>query len=189
MEGRTRRSYQNDRHCGDRCAVIPADGRVLVCIVDGLGHGESAETAAVAAVDYVADHRDDSLDEIFYGCDKAIRHTRGAAMGIGVVNRTKSELTYAGIGNTRLAIVSTTARYLVGANGIVGNGLATLRCEITDFGRNDTLVMWTDGLPETINFASYRRSLGNDVQEAAESILADHASPYDDSCVVVYRSG
>ena len=110
-------------------------------------------------------------------------------MGIGTVNHTKSELTYAAIGNTRLAIVSTTARYFVGANGIVGNGLATLTCDITDFGRNETLVMWTDGLPETINFAPYRGSFRSDAQKAAESILADHASPHDDSCVVVYRSG
>jgi len=55
-------------------------------------------------MDYVAEHLEDPLPALFAGCDRAIRHTRGVAMGVAVIDKEAGTLTYAGVGNTRALI-------------------------------------------------------------------------------------
>jgi len=113
-----KRAFPGDpQHCGDECAYWHSGGKTTLCVVDGLGHGEQAQRAAQAAVDYVAHHLAQPLVDIFAGCDLALRRTRGVAMGIAVIivgggkdedeneNKDAGTLTYAGIGNTRAMIV------------------------------------------------------------------------------------
>lgn len=187
--GVARRAFRHGRHCGDRAAVFQVGDKVLVCIIDGLGHGEAAEEAAVAAIEYVEAHGAESLEDIFVGCDKAIRHTRGVAMGLASIDPENLLVSYASIGNTRFALVATKPRYFAGGNGIVGNGLSRVHCETANIRKGAVVVMWTDGLPSVIDFARFRQVLGNDAQHAAETILDAHASPTDDSGIVVYRHG
>ena len=59
------RPYFGDPHCGDQCSYWRSDGKVTLCVVDGLGHGPSAEIAAKAAIAYVRNHVSEPLAEIF----------------------------------------------------------------------------------------------------------------------------
>ena len=77
--------YQGSPHCGDQGDCWASDGKVTLCLADGLGHGEDAEKAARAALDYVAGHCSAPLAELFAGCDAALHYTRGASVGIVVI--------------------------------------------------------------------------------------------------------
>jgi len=65
--GTARRALGGETHCGDACGYWRKGGRMMLCMVDGLGHGEHAERAAKAAVAYVSRHLSDSLADIFAG--------------------------------------------------------------------------------------------------------------------------
>lgn len=72
-------ALNNAPHCGDECGYWEEGTKTILCIIDGLGHGKDAEMAAKAAVEYIANHLSESLQDIFAGCDRELRKTRGAA--------------------------------------------------------------------------------------------------------------
>ena len=176
-------------YCGDQAGYWQSRGRTILCIVDGLGHGKGAQQVALAALDSVGRHPFEPLPEIFALCDKALRHTRGVAMGMASIDPEAGTLTYAGIGNTRAMIFGERARSMSSHYGIVGGGYRNLVPETVPLEPGRLVVMFTDGLPEMINLTGYDEALRQDPQELAQRILDDFCLGSDDAAVLVYRSG
>jgi serine phosphatase RsbU (regulator of sigma subunit) len=179
-------ALDNAPYCGDECGYWEDGTKTTLCIIDGLGHGEDAEIAAKAAVNYIACHLSESLQEIFAGCDSELRGTRGAAMGIAVIDEEKDELTYAGIGNTRAIVVNSKTFHLDSDYGIIGGGFKTLTPETLAIGKGALVIMFTDGVEELVDLSRYDL-LAGDVHELAEVILRDWRIERDDAAVMVYR--
>ena len=158
-------------------------------MADGLGHGKHAHTAGKAAVDYVADHYSEPLLDVFSNCDKAIRNTRGVAMGVCVIDEEKHTLTFAGISNVRTMIFGKRARSMSSHYGIVGGGYRNLAPETVPLEPGSLVVMFTDGLPETITLTGYDEEVRGDPQRLAPRILNDLRLGSDDAAVLVYASG
>jgi len=59
--GIAKRALDDDPYCGDECGARESNGKIILCIADGLGHGEFAERAARAAVDYVLKHHSEPI--------------------------------------------------------------------------------------------------------------------------------
>ena len=142
--GVAKRALNDDPSCGDECGSWQNGCKTILCMADGLGHGEHAHTAAKAAVDYVVGHYSEPLVDIFSGCDKAIRDMRGVAMGICVIDEEKHTLTFAGIGNTRTMIFGDSARSMSNHYGIVGGAYRTLVPETVHLEPGRLVVMFTD---------------------------------------------
>lgn len=157
-------------------------------MVDGLGHGEHAETAARAAVDYVAAHLSERLPNLFAGCASAISHTRGVAMGIAVIDEDAGTMSYGGIGNTRVMIVGENTTRLSSNYGIVGGGYRALTPETVPLVPDDLVILFTDGLPETVDTSGYDDGVLGDTQRLAERILQDWGRESDDAAVLVFRN-
>lgn len=184
-----KRALLGDRHCGDDCAWWHSGGKTTLCIVDGLGHGEHAERAATAAVEYVAGHLTHPLADIFAGCDAALRRTRGVVMSIAVVDEEAETLTHAGIGNTRAMIVGEEKTVHLSSNyGIVGGGYRRLTPETVTLNPGDLVIMYTDGIPEKMNLLNYDATLRGDVQQLAAQIVQGWGRETDDVAVLVFRS-
>lgn len=160
---------------------------MTLCIVGGLGHGEHAETTAKAAVDYVADHISEPLADIFAGCDSAIHHTRGVAMGIALIDEEARTLTYAGIGDTCALIVGEESVRLDSNPGIVGGGYRRLSPEAVPLPPGALVIMYTDGLKNTTSVSGYDDGLRADLPHLAEKILQDWGRENDDAAVLVFR--
>ena len=186
----TKRAFLGETHCGDECAYWQEGGKATLCIVDGLGHGDHAERAAQAAVEYVAGHLGEPLADIFAGCNRALRRTRGVAMGIAVVDEDAGTLIYAGIGNTRIMIVRGTRPviHLSSNYGIVGGGYRKLTPETVELHPGDLVILSSDGIKERCDLSAYGDALRGDVQQLAERILHDWARETDDAAVLVFRS-
>lgn len=182
-----KRAVNDDPHCGDECAYWQNGGRTTLCMVDGLGHGERAETAARAAVDYVAHHLWEPLAEVFAGCDSAIRHTVGVVMGITIIDEGAGMLTYAGIGNTGATIVAEKNARLSSNPGIVGGGYRTLSPVATPLMPDALVLMYTDGIRERVDLSRYDGGFRADLQRLAEKIIEDWCRGTDDAAVLLYR--
>ncbi len=191
-----KRPYPNDPRCGDECAYWQSNGKITLCVVDGLGHGWGAERAAKAAIEYVAQHVSEPLPDIFAGCDRAIGHTRGVVMGIAVVDENVGTLTYAGIGNPHIVIVRAhcSAPGLAGTvrlpnrPGVVGGGCRSAQPETVPLSSDDLVVLFTDGIPGEVDIARYEDVLCADVRQLAEKIARDWGREKDDVAVLVFRS-
>ena len=179
-------ALNNAPYCGDECGYWEEGAKTVLYIIDGLGHGKDAEIAAKAAVEYIANHLSESLQEIFAGCDRGLRGTRGAAMGIAVIDEEKGELTYAGIGNTRAIVVNSGTYHLGNDYGIIGGGFKKLTPETVAIGKGALVIMSTDGVEELIDLSRYDLISG-DVHELAEMIIRDWRIERDDAAVMACK--
>jgi len=177
-----------DPYCGDQAAWWERRGDTLLCIVDGLGHGQGAERAAMAALDFVGRRHHRPLPEIFALCNEAVRHTRGVAMSIAVVDPRAGMLTYAGIGNIRALVVGEQNRRLSSSYGIVGGGYRRLTPETVPLTPDDLVILATDGVREDFDVSGYDNEILADVTWLAEKVLMDWRRETDDAAVLVFRN-
>jgi serine/threonine protein phosphatase PrpC len=185
--GTATHSFLNDPHCGDQCSWWETEDSIILCMVDGLGHGIEAEKAAKAAIDFVSRNLCEPLPHIFEKCDRGIRHTRGTAMSLVVVDKKNSTLTHGGIGNVNVAIRGRNKINLSSDWGIVGGGYRKLHLNTVDLDDGDLLLMWTDGISERLDISIYDDALCRDVQNLANRILLDHAKETDDATILIYK--
>jgi len=185
--GVAKHALDNALYCGDECGYWPDPNKDILCMADGLGHGKHAQIAAKSAVSYVSAHVSKPLLDIFSGCDKAIHHTRGVAMGICAINKAENTLSFGGISNTRAMIFGKSIKNLSSHYGIIGAGYKTLTIETVPIETGDLVVMFTDGLPETINITAYNQGILQDLSILAQQILNDFSSGKDDAAVLVYK--
>jgi len=183
------RAWDDAEHCGDQGGYWPIGGKVLLCLADGLGHGKQAEAAATAALDYVGRHLSEPLPALFQGCDKALRDTRGVAMGVAVADPAADSLTYAIIGNIHGVIMGGTKVALSAYSGIIGAGFRTLVPQSVPFGPGAVGALFTDGIREDADLSGYDAALLADPRGLSERVLGEWGKVSDDAGVLVFRNG
>ena len=72
--------------CGDSWAIDEVEGRALVLVVDGLGHGPQAAEAAREAVRVFREMAPLGPAEIIQAAHAALRSTRGAALAVARID-------------------------------------------------------------------------------------------------------
>ena len=174
--------------CGDQARWWKTGDAYLLSLVDGLGHGKNAAQVAELALGLVEDRRNQTLEDIFTGCDAALRDSRGAAMALAVVEEGLHRLSYAAVGAIRaMAVLAGRNVRLPATPGIVGGGYKKLKVQTLAFAGGDTLIVSTDGLARSINAAACIVVAGGDAQALADRILNRFASGSDDAAVVVMQ--
>jgi negative regulator of sigma-B (phosphoserine phosphatase) len=177
---------------GDVPLVAPFPNGVLVALIDGLGHGQEAATAAETAMQVLRDHAGAPLPRLVEHCHEALRKTRGAVLSLASFDLVVSTMTWAGIGNVEGVLLRARPgergdladATLLLRGGIVGSRLPSLRVETLGVGGGDLLVMTTDGIR-----SGYADGIDREAAPAAiaSAILANHARAEDDACVLVAR--
>lgn len=176
---------------GDAHLVLPLADGCLVAVVDGLGHGPPAATAARAAIASLTRHAGEPVLTLVQLCHQALTGTRGAVMSLARVNTTHRSLTWIGVGNVSGVLWyagsnGATHSTLVSSPGIVGSELPRLRAEVVALSPGDTLIFATDGIAE--DFTETTPSAASP-QRFADAILAQHGKGTDDALVLVGRYG
>ncbi|PYP12594.1 MAG: stage II sporulation protein E (SpoIIE) [Gemmatimonadetes bacterium] len=177
---------------GDRHLVKPVGSTVLVAVVDGLGHGAEAATAAQAAVAALERHATESPVPLLQRCHRALQGTRGAVMSVAVFARPERSMTWLGVGNVEGLLLygdgaprsGSTRASLVTRGGIVGSELPRLHPVVLPIAPGDTLIFATDGIRE-----GFAEGLSHEAgpQQLADQILARHGKGTDDALVLVAR--
>jgi negative regulator of sigma-B (phosphoserine phosphatase) len=187
-----RRPLPGEEVCGDFPIALDVSGTAaLFGVVDGLGHGSAAETAALRAAEVVDRGRTEPPDVLLQLCHRGLADTRGAAMTLARIDLETDTLSWIGIGNVTADLAAKTpggvrirASALL-AGGIVGyripHALATHQVSI---GPGDLLVIATDGILENhladIDFALPAMAI-------AEHILNAYSRESDDALVLAAR--
>ncbi|OBK31128.1 stage II sporulation protein M [Mycobacterium asiaticum] len=186
------RSRPGEQQCGDQAVAVEIDGETaLFGVLDGLGHGPAAATAALAGVDTLKGARGERPEVLVQLCHRVLTGTRGAAMTLARIDFHTDKLSWTGIGNVTANLVAksvsgvqirSSAR-LVG--GIVGYRIPETRpAQVVSIRTGDLLVITSDGIAaghlDHIDFAA-------SAADIAEQILAKHAKETDDATVLAAR--
>lgn len=182
-----KKSLDNTPHCGDACACWENGQKTTLCVVDGLGHGPEAELAAKTAIGYVHRHLGDTIEDIFAGCNKELTFTRGVAMGLAVIDKKERTITYGGIGNTRILVLSDITIRLFSNYGIVGGGYRKFQTETRPIPNGTLVLMYTDGIEEMIDLFQYDGEVIRNLGRLSRAVLRDWAHDLDDAAVMVYK--
>jgi phosphoserine phosphatase RsbX len=184
------RIFAGEAASGDEHVVQPFDGGVLLGVIDGLGHGMDAATAARKTVAVLAASAHESLDVLARRCHDALRDTRGAVMSLASIRGSDCGLSWLGIGNVEGIVIranpaATPAReLLLLRGGVVGYQLPSLQAAVIRIAAGDTLVFATDGLRSDFALDA---NCAVPVQAIADRVLSRHAKLTDDALVLVAR--
>ena len=181
-----RRPVPGQAYCGDQFASWQRKDEIVLCAVDGLGHGIEAFKASSAAIDHVSKHIDQSFSDIFEGCDCTIRKTRGVAMTIAIASPQSDTIHIAGIGNVECRVVGVSTRTFCGSPGIVGRGLRKLRIETAPLLPGDMVILHTDGISAKFGIDRRHFQMRN-LSQVAASIMSEYARERDDAGLILYR--
>ncbi|MFJ2740973.1 SpoIIE family protein phosphatase [Streptomyces sp. NPDC087440] len=141
-------ALEGERGCGDGWAVADAeDGLRTVVVVDGLGHGESAAEAADVALRAFRRDPELPLPELLFALDRALRHTRGAAVGL-LRLRPDGDADHCSVGNVRAQTVGFDGvrSRVTGQPGVVGWNMPGPRVRRIAVPPGSTLVLHSDGI-------------------------------------------
>lgn len=173
---------------GDAHFVEAQAARVLLAVVDGLGHGADAARASSTALATLQGFSGD-LPAAFAACNAALAATRGAAMTLATIEPAGT-LTWAGIGNVEGFVLQAPAgeerarEHLTLRGGVVGGRPAAARVSTLRLAAGDVLVLATDGIISG-NAGALARNAPVDV--IADDALQRFARASDDALVLVAR--
>ncbi len=174
--------------CGDDWVVEVVDGRTVIMLVDGLGHGPEAAMAARAAIALFRGVAGKAPDIMLGALHAALHHTRGAALSITVLDHGRNTLRFCGVGNVDGRIVtSDTNRHLVPQNGIVGHTMPRVHADDIPWPPAGHLVMHSDGISSRWRAGAYPGLLARHPALLAGVLFRDCARARDDATVLVVR--
>jgi len=125
------RPFPGEQECGDALFVDSFPGGTLVALVDGLGHGPEAASAARAAIAALALSSSDPVGVLLQRCHLALSRTRGAA--ISLLSLREGVLSWVGVGNVEAVLLrrgsteTPRTEHLLLVGGIVGQKLPRLK--------------------------------------------------------------
>lgn len=182
------RPLPGQRVSGDAHVLAPFPGGVLVAVIDGLGHGEHAATAALAAATTVTAHAGEPIEAIVGHCHAGLRGTRGVAMTLASFAEPGGTMRWVGVGNVEGVLVrahpDAGRETVMLRGGVIGYQVPRSRPAELPVSPRDVLIMATDGIRH--GFAQSVDPL-QPATDTARRILAGFARQSDDALVLVAR--
>lgn len=189
---------------GDQVMVLPRGGLWLTGVVDGCGHGPVAHSVACAVAGAVRDAFEqlvpdgdrsgsaampprDCLTVLLRAAHDTAKGSRGAAIGLSLVDARRGELWFSGIGNTRIMQFKPNGWTGVSRDGQIGHRFPTPMVQHFDLAPGDTVVQCSDGLRES-SVRQLRRSAdpGMPLAQLADLLMLQ-ALRTDDASVLLLR--
>ncbi|HEY6207617.1 MAG TPA: SpoIIE family protein phosphatase [Gemmatimonadales bacterium] len=184
------RTLPGERESGDLHVVKSVGPGVLAGVVDGLGHGAEAASAARAAVAVLDQHAHEPLLPLLQRCHRALLGTRGVVLSLALFDGAAGSMTWLGVGNVEGVLLNADAAgrarrtTLLTRGGIVGGELPRVRAQVCAVVPGDTVILATDGIKE-----HFAEELHRDAspQQLADHILSRFGKGTDDALVLVAR--
>ena len=175
--------------CGDDWAIVQRDGRASVLVVDGLGHGPDAETAAQACLQAFSSAPCDAPCDVLARAHAQMRATRGAAAAVARLDADAREVTFCGAGNIAARLTSGLGdRSFLCQHGTLGLQVGRLQDVAVPWPEHALFVMHSDGLGGRWDLRKTPGLLQCDPAIIAAWLIRDHIGGRDDATVIVVRA-
>jgi anti-sigma regulatory factor (Ser/Thr protein kinase) len=171
--------------CGDGWRLAVRGGDAAIMVVDGLGHGSLAATAARVALAAFESAPFDAPREVMERAHRASAGGRGAAAACAAL-ASDGAVIYAGLGNIGGCLVSSErSQGMVSHGGTLG--VAVRRVQQFDYrrARGALTIMHSDGVSARWDLKTRVGLLQRHPAIIAAILYRDHARERDDSTVVV----
>lgn len=176
--------------CGDGWAVLQGRGRIVVFVVDGLGHGPDAAAAARAAIESVQKNAQRDGPQIMDAVHNALRPTRGGAAAVALLQPESELCGFCGVGNIAGSIRSAgVTRSMVSHNGTLGHQVRKIQEFQYPFPKGSMLIMHSDGLATHWDLAAYPGIENRHPALVSAALYRDHTRGRDDVTVLALRNG
>ena len=175
---------------GDLSLVKQVGKGTLIAVVDGLGHGQDAASAAHAAVGALDRYSREPLIELVRRCHDALVGLRGVVLGLAYLDPQAATMAWLGVGNVggvllRADLGNRPSRITLVPNaGFIGAEQAHPTTRSVPLALGDTVILYSDGIKD--GFAE-SLVLSNTPQEIADFVITRHAKGNDDALVLVAR--
>jgi anti-sigma regulatory factor (Ser/Thr protein kinase) len=180
--------FPGEHVCGDGFAIEQHDGRALVMVVDGLGHGAPAAAAAARAGELFDVHHRLGPVDLMRRLHDGLRPTRGAAGAVAEVDARRGLVRFCGVGNIAATIlVGTTTRSLVSHHGTLGHDARRIAEFQYPWTADATLVLNSDGLVSHWTLDKYPGLAGRAPALIAAVLYRDCRRHRDDTTLLVLR--
>lgn len=180
---------RGERVCGDAWHLWMVEGRLVLALADGLGHGPDAARAATLFLDVLEHGPVRSGPEAMQRAHLALRPTRGAAAAIADFDPAGLVLRFVGVGNIALVVSAPeNARHAVSLGGTLGHEARAFREYAYPWpGRDAVAVMHSDGLSSHWSLDAYPGLRLRTPAVIAAVLYRDHTRGRDDTTVVVVK--
>jgi anti-sigma regulatory factor (Ser/Thr protein kinase) len=173
---------------GDAYLIRSEGNRLLLAMIDGLGHGEAASDSARAAVATIERNLTQPIETILRATHDALRMMRGAVMGLAAIDRAAGIIEYAGIGNTDFRVIGGRERLrFISLNGTLGSRLERVKVFKENLPKVSTMIMATDGISERWDTDNYPGLMGLHPQLLCATVMRDFSRPNDDATILCGR--
>lgn len=184
--GVSQHSLHDDPHCGDSWALALHDGDVSAMLVDGLGHGEDAEEAALSGRAAFVGQPFNTPHLLMEDMHQAMRASRGGAVAIARFDARRDRLDFAGIGNISASLVTPEkTRGLTSHPGIVGAQYRKIQTFDYAPVNANLLILHSDGLQSRWNLRDYPGLVQRHPAVIATVLHRDFSRGRDDATVLV----
>ncbi|MBC7173092.1 MAG: SpoIIE family protein phosphatase [Polyangiaceae bacterium] len=173
---------RGERENGDAVfsRIDVSNGRVIVSVIDGLGHGpHAAAAAAVASAQLDEEMHCESAVEILRRMNDRLRGTRGVAATVCVL--TEHALSACGVGNVSLRSCGTPVPFVL-SPGILGSRVHRFREVNARLQPGDRLLLHSDGISSGFSLDAVKH-LGADA--ACQFVFDAYRKVTDDATVLV----
>lgn len=182
------RPHPKEEANGDAYLIRKRDGRRLLAVIDGLGHGHGAKEAADVALGTLDEWLGEPLGELFQTIHDALRATRGAVMAAVVIDDRAGRIHYAGVGNIEVRVLGASEPVTtIPVHGTLGARFNQVKVWTHEWSGEALLVMASDGLSTSWHTDSYPGLLARSPQLIAGILMRDYSRAADDATVLVAR--
>ncbi|MEA2005980.1 MAG: SpoIIE family protein phosphatase [Acidobacteriota bacterium] len=174
--------------CGDIGIVKEFDNKVFVALVDVLGHGKKAYEVALSSKEFFEEnYREEDLIKIIKSFHQQIKGSRGAVVGIFIIDLKTGYLKCSGIGNISLKIFGANPVNVLFRPGIVGYSMSEPKLFSVSLNDGDVIVMHSDGVKEHFNLKEYPDILKDDAKTIVKNIMQRFGKNHDDASCIALR--
>lgn len=184
------RPCDTESESADHAAFVRDGEKVVLAVVDGVGHGPLARNASYGAIAAFLKHTRLPPADVLKECDAAITGTRGAVMAVLTVDEGTSVAEHGAIGNVMTRIERFRAsRLFSGASATLGIRGPKRRpfAESIPLDAADVIMMYTDGISSRVDLSAESELLREHPLVIAQRIMSKYSRSNDDALVLVAR--
>lgn len=158
--------------------------KTIAAVIDGLGHGKNAHIASSIVKEQILLKSDLQPVELINYLHSATKGTRGAVIGLVIINTEISKLYFTGVGNIEGFILSPNGKKsLISLSGILGHNIRTPKVFEFPFEKGDLVCLYSDGI--TTRWNSSDIDWTGHPQSIADYLITNYSRSNDDATVLI----